>query len=362
MTNSEVRKSNDAAQPKILRGSVVEVKSAKEILATLDDQGTTGNLPFMPEMLEMVGQQFRVFRRVEHFSFDGDETCGDESSVRAFAENDVVVLENCRCSGLAHGGCKRGCSIFWREAWLKPVECGSAMKNSPQIDLAKNENGSEEFQDQLQSRQMLEDRLADPGNEDSAKYFCQSSQLLIATHPVSFAERVRRCIRNVFTGNYGPIEMLRNIVVWVYVRGREKLFGPFPVGTLKQTPAETLNFQVGELVQVKSLDEIKQTLDRRGFNRGLHFAPEMIPYCGKTLRVLARADRMIAEGIGTMRSMKNTVILEDSVCDSATWAFGACPRQDYIYWREIWLKRVQPHSDSDVSTVSVEPVEAVAAE
>jgi hypothetical protein len=141
------------------------------------------------------------------------------------------------------------------------------------------------------------------------------------------------------SGNYGALEMLRNIVVWICVRGREKVLGPYPAGKLQKTPVEVLNLQVGELVEVKSLAEIKQTLDRRGWNRGLHFAPEMIPYCGRRLRVAARADQMIMEGTGVMRSMKNTVILENVVCDSATWAFGACPRQDYMYWREIWLKR-----------------------
>ena len=172
-------------------------------------------------------------------------------------------------------------------------------------------------------------------------------QLLVATHPVSFLGRVRACVRNVISGNYGLFEMLRNICVWIYVRGRAKLLGNFPVGNLKQTPAQSLGLQVGERVRVKSLAEIKQTLDHRGFNRGLHFAPEMIPYCGKEMKVAARADRMIAEGLGNMRTMKNTVILEDCVCDSATWAFGACPRQDYIYWREIWLQRVEAVAQTD---------------
>jgi len=76
-------------------------------------------------------------------------------------------------------------------------------------------------------------------------------------------------------------------------------------------------------------------------HRGLHFAPEMIPYCGRRLRVAKLADKMIAEGTGAMRKLKNTVILENSVCDSATWSFGGCPREDHIYWREIWLRRVE---------------------
>ena len=36
-------------------GDLVEVKSADEILATLDADGTLDHLPFMPEMVEFCG-------------------------------------------------------------------------------------------------------------------------------------------------------------------------------------------------------------------------------------------------------------------------------------------------------------------
>ncbi len=41
-------------------GDWVEVKSADEILATLDAQGCYEALPFMPEMLQYCGRRFRV--------------------------------------------------------------------------------------------------------------------------------------------------------------------------------------------------------------------------------------------------------------------------------------------------------------
>lgn len=317
---------------RLVHGDLVDVRSAEEILATLDEQGAVNDLPFMPEMLDSLGQRYRVHRRVEHFSFDGDETCGDESSVRAFADNDVVLLENVRCSGLTHGACKRGCTVFWREAWLRNA--------TPDTPAAQPGN-----------RELLASRLRTHDASHPELFYCQSSQLLKATHPLGWRERIRRCIRNVTSGNYRAAEMARNVCVWLWVRGRQKLIGVYPVGELQKTPVGVLDLRAGELVEVKSLAEITATLDRRGWNRGLHFAPEMIRYCGRQLRVVARADRMIAEGLGNMRSMKNTVILENSVCDSATWAFGGCPREDHIYWREIWLKRVaesqnpkNPHS------------------
>jgi hypothetical protein len=305
----------------MIRGDLVDVRSAEEILATLDENGTLHGVPFMPEMLDLLGKRYCVHRRVEHFSFDGDETCGDESSVREFPHIDVVVLDGLRCSGLSHGNCKRGCTIFWPEAWLRMTT----------TDAPAGIVGD---------REALAGRLRTRNPSDPELFFCQSSQLLTTTRPLSGLERLRRCFRNVWSGNYGALEMLRNILVWIFVRGREKVLGPYPAGKLLKTPVEVLDLQVGELVEVKSLSEIKHTLDSRGLNRGLHFAPEMIPYCGRQLRIAARADQMIMEGTGIMRSMKNTVVLENAICDSATWAFGACPRQDYMYWREIWLKRV----------------------
>ena len=41
-------------------GETVQVKSASEILATLDSEGKLDGLPFMPEMLEYCGQTFTV--------------------------------------------------------------------------------------------------------------------------------------------------------------------------------------------------------------------------------------------------------------------------------------------------------------
>lgn len=94
------------------------------------------------------------------------------------------------------------------------------------------------------------------------------------------------------------------------------------------------------MVEVKSLKEIIETLDSKGFNRGLHFTVDMVPFCGKRLRVKSRADRVIAEMTGEMRGIPNTVILEGATHDGPTYAFGGCSRMEYQYWREIWLKRV----------------------
>ena len=46
-------------------GELVEVRSAEEILPTLDGRGAYEALPFMPEMLRFCGRRFRVYRRAD---------------------------------------------------------------------------------------------------------------------------------------------------------------------------------------------------------------------------------------------------------------------------------------------------------
>jgi hypothetical protein len=97
---------------------------------------------------------------------------------------------------------------------------------------------------------------------------------------------------------------------------------------------------------VKSLEEIVATLNSDGRNRGLHFSADQRPFCGGTYRVRSRADNFIAEGTGEMKHFRDTVILDEVLCDSACFAFGGCYRADLLYWREIWLKKLESQPTS----------------
>ena len=113
---------------------------------------------------------------------------------------------------------------------------------------------------------------------------------------------------------------------------------------------ETLNLQPGELVQVKSYQEISVTLDENGFNKGLLWMPTMQKFCGKKFRVYKRLKRIMIESTGEIRNIKNTVLLEGVVCED----LYDCDRSCFHFWREVWLHRVtgdqSPH-DSDVGTI-----------
>jgi hypothetical protein len=101
--------------------------------------------------------------------------------------------------------------------------------------------------------------------------------------------------------------------------------------------------QPGELVRVKSYEEILSTVNFQMMNRGLFFDGEMVPYCGGTYRVKARVSKFIDEKTGKMKYMKTPgVMLEDVWCGSCySTKRMFCPRAIYSWWREAWLERVE---------------------
>src|SRR5581483_10391233 len=96
-------------------GDWVQVRSKEEILRTLDANGRLDELPFMPEMLEFCGKTLRVGKRAH-------KTCDPALGIGGRKMSGTVHLENIRCNGAAHDGCEAGCLIFWKEAWLKPLD------------------------------------------------------------------------------------------------------------------------------------------------------------------------------------------------------------------------------------------------
>ncbi|MEM3697170.1 MAG: hypothetical protein QXQ94_06695 [Candidatus Bathyarchaeia archaeon] len=101
-----------------------------------------------------------------------------------------------------------------------------------------------------------------------------------------------------------------------------------------------LNLVPGEVVEVKTVDEIMSTLDEKGTLEGLPFMPEMYKYCGKRFKVFKRVNKLIIEGLGTLRKIENVVILEKAICSGEY--HGGCKRSCMLLWKEAWLKRANP--------------------
>lgn len=93
-------------------------------------------------------------------------------------------------------------------------------------------------------------------------------------------------------------------------------------------------FYRNQLVEVRSSDEILQTLDSEGKLDGLPFMPEMAAYCGTQIRVHRRSDRTCVAGMG-FRRMKSAVFLQDLRCDGGY--HDGCQRGCLFFWKEAWL-------------------------
>src|SRR5258708_4096534 len=100
-----------------------------------------------------------------------------------------------------------------------------------------------------------------------------------------------------------------------------------------------LGLRVGELVEVRSEEEILATLDENGELDSLPFMPEMLKFCGQRLTVHKVAHKLCDTISSTgMRKMEHAVHLTGARCDGS--AHGGCQTACSMYWKESWVKRV----------------------
>ena len=320
-------------------GDWVVVRSRHEILSTLDERGRLEELPFQPEMMAFCGQRLRV-AKVAH------KTCDNIKKTGGRKMDSAVHLEGARCDGAGHGGCMADCVFFWKEAWLKrPNDPDDKSLSTALIDADGIHRCAVQGGDLAQS---------DP------TYVCQTTALYEATSLLHWWD-VRQYARDVTSGNHSLPNMVRILALAGYRKlvslgvGYRFLIGAYksvvgkafpggagtiPIGS--PTPNEVLNLQPGEWVQVKSQEEILDTINVNGFNRGMRYDMEMSKYAGNRYRVQMRVDRLINEQTGKMMEMKNPCIqLENVYCRAECTSMRlGCPRASNTYWREIWLHRV----------------------
>jgi hypothetical protein len=302
-------------------GEMVEVRSEAEILSTLESDGTLEGMSFMPEMRPFLGKRVRVFKRADKICVEGRYVSQMENA---------VFLEDVRCDGAAHDACKRLCLIFWKEAWLKRSSATEPDAPSAPTNTAPGDTA--------------------PRLVRGKVYYCQSTNVPKATRHLPSWD-LRQYVRDYASGNFTLSQIAKALFIDMYNRvmrftgGGE--FGS-EVGKGKSTPAISLNLQPGELVEVKTREEIAATLDTEGRNKGLHIDHEQLRHGGRRFRVLTRVDRIILETTGEMKEIRDTVILEGGACEGL--CRRACSRNSYPMWREAWLKRVkEPEENVPVS-------------
>lgn len=330
-------------------GDWVVVRAKEEILETLDERGRLEALPFQPEMLAFCGRRMRV-------AATAHKTCDNIMRTGGRAMHAAVHLEGARCDGSAHGGCQADCVFYWKEAWLRraedvspaPVLTGAGLPESRLWDLVRAPG----------------DDPADP------TWVCHVTTVYEATTLLHWWD-VRQYIRDVTGGNHTAWYMVKlllaamyrklvsigpgyNLKIAFYNRLMQLTGGhPYPlvrpqVEPGQPTPTGKLDLQPGEWVEVKSPEEIDQTITPDGMNRGMRYDMEMNKYSGHRYRVQMRVDRLISEKNGKMTRIKNPCIqLENVYCRAeCTEKRLGCPRASNTYWREVWLRRIEAPGES----------------
>jgi hypothetical protein len=340
---------------KLCAGDWVEVRSKDEILATLDKSGRLEGMPFMPEMFKWCGQRFQVYKRAH-------KTCDTVTGnyVNRLLPNSVHL--DLRCDGGAHGGCQAGCLIFWKQAWLKPINQEASVSTRSQATRLNASSGCTE------ANVSEATQAQDPLSDGKLRYFCQATEHPSYTRPLRWWD-ARQYVEDYTSGNntlswmlrcfayfgfiYGTMAKRRTIgrpARWIYDRFQELRGGtPFPrkVGLLasgKDAPMTNLDLKPGDYVRVRPYDEILKTVDTWGQNRGMSFDGEMVPYCGKVFRLRTRVEKFIDEKTGYMRHMKTPAVILEGVYCASRYSENRlfCPREIYSWWREIWLEKIAP--------------------
>lgn len=299
-------------------GDEVEVRSLEEIRRTLDETDCLDALPFMPEMMKFCGRRARVFRRVDKI-YD----YGGKKVVRRLEQ--TVLLHQMRCDGAGHGGCQAGCSLMWKEAWLKRVSRKKAAVTPAEAQNVVVSTG-------LKPQFTL-------GLDGTATYRCQFTQLVAASTPLRDWDP-RQDLRPLVAGNITVAGFTVAILtrLFDYVQGKRGGMRFLPMEHVHRASAAvtTPGLDEGQTVHVRAPEQIFLTLDKNFKNRGLWFDRDMLKHCGHAYEVLKRVDRIIDDASGRMLIMKTPCFVLKGVNYSGEF-LRFLAQEEHLYWREAWL-------------------------
>src|SRR5215471_18037432 len=111
------------------------------------------------------------------------------------------------------------------------------------------------------------------------------------------------------------------------------------------------NLRIGDWVEVRSKQEILETLDCRGRLDGMPFMPEMFAFCGQRFRIYKWAHKTCDYSTEpyTCRNLVDAVHLETR-CGGE--AHDGCQAACLLYWKLAWLKHLDRSVADSVSSAN----------
>ena len=123
---------------------------------------------------------------------------------------------------------------------------------------------------------------------------------------------------------------------------KEKKFSVKPTGDDQKQTVTNENRQplkAGDMVRVRTMEEIEATLDRNGKTKGCGFMKAQREYCGTVQSVFKSMERFVEERDFKVKKCKGLVLLEGVMCEGNE-IYGRCDRSCLIFWREEWLEKI----------------------
>jgi len=162
------------------------VRTEREILATLDQDGTLNGLPFMPRCSLTGGRTFRVRGRAGKTCV---EVAPGDIPIRGFRSSDVVFLDDLRCSGLTMRNVSGG------------AVCSGGGVAGGNSTAPKHRRGAHN-----RTRTCCGARLQT--RAISSGYRCQSTELRHVTETLTRVQRLQYCLEDLRSRSRGFLEMV----------------------------------------------------------------------------------------------------------------------------------------------------------
>lgn len=165
---------------------------------------------------------------------------------------------------------------------------------------------------------------------------CQLPSTISIAEGSPLPKRVRRLLKKLIGER--QIEIIRQYIN----KSKENKSDPSvePVIIVPEIP-----LKAGDLVRVRSEEEIMATLDKNGKLKGCGFMKNngQHLYCGSVQRVHNTVNLFIDErDMSAARKAKGLVMLEGVVCEGGE-GIGRCDRSCLMFWREEWLEKIEQH-------------------
>lgn len=159
--------------------------------------------------------------------------------------------------------------------------------------------------------------------EETSKQICQ-----VMTYPVQGKESLVEFARR------RTLVLLRRVMK-IY----RNWMRPQSDDTAAATAASrVVELEKGDLVRVRSLEDIKQTLDYRGFTKGCMFMGQMAQFCDHEFQVAGKVVKFFDEARCRTLKCKNLVVLDGVYCNGES--VGGCDRKCFLFWRAEWLEKI----------------------